>query len=547
MSDQLELGMSIPEKGEDVRKIPVSPKAQEAIDFRRNGNPAVSLREGAYHVKLYMEHGDYLIRVEIRKEDGFCGFGDVWHVENSRCRSICTVPEFDTFDEVAQWIDEGLNASVLMPAEIPRSSNGEITQELKRLLEKDQLTKKEQKCLDMIEKQIEIREALGGIDTIEEQFPSTLGFPVELKEDSAILLDGTVLRRTPKGEPVVKDLVGIGDEIGTNYGLKTPCGIVESVTSCTCHGLPVYSITYTPLDAKRTKDGKPAKAALCWINELVAQNGKILKLFSNSSDEVFVISKAKETPQKKTLHPFLSNLPDGYGYHISNREDGYFRAEVSFPNGDEACSDQGNLPLESRDHAEAWVVDQISFRIENAKTNPPKEGDMSEIEALKILELKKSRITNVYGDLRCFKGSNAVTDGAILELELTEKEIASLKKKYSNPSMLAEGKEHSIIPAPEDTPYQLGRPYGYQATSEKHVTYVFKVPGGLYGVQKSYYDYLTLKGYSIYAGHTQRPARLTKDGKAVGALGQVRVQSGFKILPKANLVEVEKDVAKEVA
>jgi hypothetical protein len=53
--------------------------------------------------------------------------------------------------------------------------------------------------------------------------------------------------------------------------------------------LPVWSITYVPLDAEQHKNGKYKDNDLHFINELVAQDNRILKLFVANPDEVFVL------------------------------------------------------------------------------------------------------------------------------------------------------------------------------------------------------------------------------------------------------------------
>lgn len=107
-----------------------------------------------------------------------------------------------------------------------------------------------------------------------------------LDERTARLPDGTRLRVTPKGQKTVEELVFQGDEIKSNYGSH---GQVIEVKRYLVYGLPTYTIIYVPLDAQPNKDGSYRDTVLRWINECVAQDGKILKLFEGNSDEVQVV------------------------------------------------------------------------------------------------------------------------------------------------------------------------------------------------------------------------------------------------------------------
>jgi hypothetical protein len=101
----------------------------------------------------------------------------------------------------------------------------------------------------------------------------------------AVLPDMTRLRVTPPGQPDVAALVHVGDVIGTNYAVG---GVVYRVSKYQLHGLTVFGITWIPFGTERTKTGKVPESAKRWLNELVAQDGRILHLFVSNEDEVTV-------------------------------------------------------------------------------------------------------------------------------------------------------------------------------------------------------------------------------------------------------------------
>jgi len=104
----------------------------------------------------------------------------------------------------------------------------------------------------------------------------------------AELQDGTRLRITPEGQRTVDLLVSEGDLIRTSYGTH---GKVVDVSKYSVYELPVYTITYVDPDAVRNLQGKYPKTAFRWINECVAQDDRILMLFENNNDEVFIVKK----------------------------------------------------------------------------------------------------------------------------------------------------------------------------------------------------------------------------------------------------------------
>jgi len=98
------------------------------------------------------------------------------------------------------------------------------------------------------------------------------------------------LRRTPPDQKTVEELLFIGDLIETNYSTG---GKVISISKHEYYGnLFAYSITYVDVDAPANKDGSYRENHHRYINELVAQNNRILKLYEANTDEVFIIGKA---------------------------------------------------------------------------------------------------------------------------------------------------------------------------------------------------------------------------------------------------------------
>ncbi|HBO3659205.1 TPA: hypothetical protein L4T04_005235 [Pseudomonas aeruginosa] len=85
-------------------------------------------------------------------------------------------------------------------------------------------------------------------------------------------------RQTPHGQPEVDELVKPGDQVWTSYD-SGPYKVLE-VKRYTVEGMRVYSLVMTALNQR-----KPS----AWVNELVAVDGRLLKLFANNMDEVFVV------------------------------------------------------------------------------------------------------------------------------------------------------------------------------------------------------------------------------------------------------------------
>ena len=110
-------------------------------------------------------------------------------------------------------------------------------------------------------------------------------FAVKKTLSIAELDDGTKLRITPEGQKKVDELIRGGDTIKTNYG--DALGVVISVARYEVYGLTTFSIVYVP----KEKINKYRKSDHHYINELVSQDNKVLKLFETNKDEIFLIEK----------------------------------------------------------------------------------------------------------------------------------------------------------------------------------------------------------------------------------------------------------------
>lgn len=112
----------------------------------------------------------------------------------------------------------------------------------------------------------------------------------EIIDDRTAQIEGSRLRRTPPGQPTVDELVFLGDIIETNYSTG---GRVTQISRYGTYELPVFSLIYVDLDAKPLKKGGYRENDYRWINELVAQDGRILKLFEANTDEVLLTGKTE--------------------------------------------------------------------------------------------------------------------------------------------------------------------------------------------------------------------------------------------------------------
>jgi hypothetical protein len=116
--------------------------------------------------------------------------------------------------------------------------------------------------------------------------------------------DGVVYRQPVPGELEVPDLVRPGDVIQTSYksGGRVTAVVASTVCACAggmrphdqtsdCHPLRCWSINYIEKDRDRGPDIRHHPSATCYINELVAVGGRLLKLFEANPDEVFVVAR----------------------------------------------------------------------------------------------------------------------------------------------------------------------------------------------------------------------------------------------------------------
>ncbi len=82
-------------------------------------------------------------------------------------------------------------------------------------------------------------------------------------------------RQTPKGQQTVDELLSPCDTIRTNY--SDQAYVVRSITRHQWNGLHHWSLALS-------HPGESQVSA--WINEIVAIDGRLLKLFGNNGDEV---------------------------------------------------------------------------------------------------------------------------------------------------------------------------------------------------------------------------------------------------------------------
>lgn len=100
-------------------------------------------------------------------------------------------------------------------------------------------------------------------------------------------LDLLQYRQTPHGQPEVDGLVVPGDTVWTSYG-SGPY-VVKAVNPYDCQGLRCFSLVLLDLGGEGRRRKREADG---WINEVVAVDGRLLKLFTRNEDEVFVARHA---------------------------------------------------------------------------------------------------------------------------------------------------------------------------------------------------------------------------------------------------------------
>ena len=102
-----------------------------------------------------------------------------------------------------------------------------------------------------------------------------------------------MIRQTPTNQLTVSDIVSYGDICKTNYGTV---GRVIKVCPTGFSDYSAHTIIYVTPEVWKTQK----RFKVCdyhWINELVAVNERILKLYENNKDEVF-IEKTPDSAQQ---------------------------------------------------------------------------------------------------------------------------------------------------------------------------------------------------------------------------------------------------------
>jgi hypothetical protein len=168
-------------------------------------------------------------------------------------------------------------------------------------------------------------------------------------------------RQTPVGQPEVDALVKPGDVVRTSYG-SGPYQVKEvkrfDCSASDLHdleGMHWYTLTMKSMDGR---------GAACWINELVAVDGRLLKLFANNEDEVFVDSDVEDQPEavevSRDIAPSLLDLKPGQ----PQLDIVWNQLPTDFSR---AASAIGLLRLRDRQHAELlWAVEVLQGRLQQA-------------------------------------------------------------------------------------------------------------------------------------------------------------------------------------
>ena len=175
---------------------------------------------------------------------------------------------------------------------------------------------------------------------------------MEKTESMVTLMDGTVLRKTPEGQPKVSDLIHVGDIVRVTGQARHPGDAlpeyqppktdvyrVEGMYHSKSPEEDKYSLTdgecftlHLALLEDINKNGKLPRGYIGYsVDELVAVEGRLLKLFAANMDEVFLLEKAKTgledidqalAEREWTLKDLLSILDDNVfdGKKISKKE-----------------------------------------------------------------------------------------------------------------------------------------------------------------------------------------------------------------------------------
>lgn len=98
--------------------------------------------------------------------------------------------------------------------------------------------------------------------------------------------DAGQYRSTPQGQKTVPEIITVGMKIRSSYGTGGIVAMVRGPFLYTANDGKEYS-HYTLVYVPPKIWGKHKSSDHHWINELVAVDGRILKLFEANSDEVF--------------------------------------------------------------------------------------------------------------------------------------------------------------------------------------------------------------------------------------------------------------------
>lgn len=129
------------------------------------------------------------------------------------------------------------------------------------------------------------------------------------------------LRRTPPGQPTVPDLVSPGDMVRTSYnsGPYIVTKINREVLMHCNEEYPHYALNVVLVERWKANGEIPPLDRLCYLNELVAVDGRLLKLFEVNRDEVFVVEKNfKPIPMRQTTLMELIDLAKRNHKHDSH-------------------------------------------------------------------------------------------------------------------------------------------------------------------------------------------------------------------------------------
>jgi len=137
---------------------------------------------------------------------------------------------------------------------------------------------------------------------------------MEKTESTVTLMDGTVLRKTPEGQPKVSDMIHIGDIVRVAGQVRRPGDALpeyqppktdvyrlEGMYHSKSPEEDKYSLTdgecftlHLALLEDINKNGKLPRGYIGYsVDEIVAVDGRLLKMFVANMDEVFLVEKAK--------------------------------------------------------------------------------------------------------------------------------------------------------------------------------------------------------------------------------------------------------------